>query len=359
MKNKVLIVLPKLSSAGGVSSFWNAILPELLSLENLTVQVLEVGGHGLNIFGALKDQWNLKKKCDKSVDLVILNPSLGKRSFFRDAFFSRQIAKKNVPFVVFFHGWELEFEKKVDKNYIKFFNNSFGLAEKIFVLSDDFRKKIQEWGYKGEVIIETTNVDAALLTNFSIDQKLQEIKSNSKIKILFLARLLREKGVFDTVDVFRILQINYPFLELTIAGDGKDFKELVGYVKNYSNVYILGHVEGQKKIDVYTNHHIYCFPTYYGEGLPTTILEAMAFGMPIITTTSGGLKDFFQDGKMGYFVDSKDHVQLKDKMAILLSNREKLLKMGLYNYRYAHENLLSSVVAQRLYDHIKELFKKT
>ncbi len=313
MRNNILIVTPKLSTSGGVSSFWNALLPKLNIYNDLNISTIEIGGHGKNVFGPFVDQWKIRKTISNKIDLVFLNPSLGSRSFFRDALFAKQLINNGIPFVVFFHGWSLDFEKKVDVKYIRFFLKTFGQAKKIFVLSQDFKSKILEWGYKGEVIVETTNVDASLISNFSIDVKISEIQSTEKIKILFLARLLREKGVFETVEAFRQLNIKHENIELIIAGDGKDLDELKKFVKNDKNIIVAGYVEGQNKINLFRDCHIYCFPTFYGEGLPTSILEAMAFGMPVITTNMGGLKEFFQDGKMGFFVEPKnvDDLELK------------------------------------------------
>lgn len=351
MKNNILIVTPQLSASGGVSSYWNALLPKLNNYDDLGISTLEIGGHGKNILGPFVDQWKFKKVLSNNVELAFLNPSLGSRSFFRDAIFAKQLVRKNIPFIVFFHGWSLDFEKIVDNKYVDFFLKSFGQAKKIFVLSKDFKNKILGWGYTGKVIVETTNVDASLLNGFSLDNKISKIKSTEKIKILFLARLLREKGVFETVEVFRNLSKKYENIELTIAGDGKDLDELNEVVKDDKNIIVAGHLEGQSKIDLFQNSHIYCLPSY-SEGLPTSVLEAMAFGLPIITTPVGGLKEFFEDEKMGYLVEPKNVKELEMKLERLLLDKDKIIEIGKYNYTYANEKLMNTVVAKRMHDYM-------
>ncbi|HIP13787.1 MAG TPA: glycosyltransferase [Arcobacter sp.] len=350
MKNNILIVTPKLSTSGGVSSYWNALLPKLVKSDKITNY--QIGGHGKNIFGPIMDQFNFRKELKKDIDLIFLNPSLGSKSFFRDAFLAKQIIKRKLPFVVFFHGWSLDFEKKVDEKYKNFFMSTFGQAQIIFVLSNDFKNKIREWGYKGKFILETTNVDASLIANFDLKKKFSNVEKSEKIKILFLARLLREKGVFETVEAFRNLANKYTHIELTIAGDGKDLAELKEVVKDDENIIVAGYVEGQDKIDLFRDSHIYCFPTFYGEGLPTSILEAMAFGMPVITTNMGGLKEFFQDEKMGYFVGPKNVTELEKKLELLLLHKDKMIEVGTYNYAYANEKLLNTVVAKRIHSYM-------
>lgn len=358
MKNRVLIVTPRLNLVGGVSSYWNAILPDLRMDKNLKIHNIEIGGNKRNMIGPVVDQLRFRKILNLNFSLVFLNPSLSFRSFFRDAFFIKQLVKKNIPFIVFFHGWDLDFEKKVDKKYIIFFLNTFGKAKRIFVLSKDFKEKIIEWGYQGEIAIETTNVDTVLLKDFSIDKKLTYLKKTNTIKILFLARLIREKGVFETVDAFREIQKKYFNIQLVIAGDGNDLDELKSYVKGDNNIIVTGRVEGQKKIKIFKDCSIYCFPTFYGEGLPISILEAMAFGMAVITTNMGGLNEFFQNNKMGYLVRPKNVDELYEKIEILLLDKIKLVKIGKYNHDYAKKNLISSVIAKRIDNQIIDVINE-
>lgn len=352
MTKNILITVPKLSSPGGVSSFWNALLPELVKNKDLKVKSLEIGGHGKNILGPLMDQWNFNKTTSSEVDLIVLNPSLGTRSFFRDGFFAKQLVKKEIKFIVFFHGWDLHFEMKVTRWYSKFFQSSFGKADKIFVLSNDFKNKLEQWGFKGNVYVETTTVDVKLLEHFSFDKKYSALKLQPKVRILFLSRLLREKGIFEVVNAFKNLRTKFPNLELIIAGDGKDFDNVSEYVENDSDIIMTGHVDGNEKIDLFKKCQIFCLPSY-SEGLPTSVLEAMAFGLPIITTPVGGLKDFFQEGKMGYLVDLKKVDELEQKLTLLISDKHLIIEIGKYNHVYAKENLIAPVVARRLYDHFQ------
>jgi glycosyltransferase involved in cell wall biosynthesis len=145
---------------------------------------------------------------------------------------------------------------------------------------------------------------------------------------------------------------------LIIAGYGKDYDEVVAYVKSDKDIRVTGHVDGDDKIELFKSAHIYCLPSY-SEGLPTSVLEAMAFGLPIITTAVGGLKDFFQEEKMGYFVDLKNEEELEHKLALLLSKKELITKIGKYNHTYAMENLIAPVVAKRLYDHFQNSMENT
>jgi glycosyltransferase involved in cell wall biosynthesis len=349
MIKQILVTVPKLTLPGGVSAFWNALLPEFHKMDEVRFRTLEIGGHGKNVFGPLIDIWKLRKATKIATDLILLNPSLGSRSFFRDAFFAKYLIRNNISFVVFFHGWNLQFEERIDKKYISFFQKSLGRAKKIFVLSSDFKEKLLAWGYQGEIVIATTTVDAKLFQKQTV---INEVDSNEDtLKILFLSRLIKDKGVYETIKAFENLRTDNFNIQLIIAGSGEESETIESLVEQNENISLTGHVEGQEKIELYKNCVLYCLPSY-SEGLPTSVLEAMSFGKPVITTPVGGLKSFFQDGAMGYFVQPKDADDLEMKLRTLLKDQGLRQKIGEFNFDYAHQHIMSDKVAKKMFEEI-------
>jgi glycosyltransferase involved in cell wall biosynthesis len=90
------------------------------------------------------------------------------------------------------------------------------------------------------------------------------------------------------------------------------------------------------------------FPTFHGEGMPNAVLEAMAFGLPVITRPVGGLADFFETGRMGYLTESKDPLVLAKLIENLLENEALRKQMSEFNLAYARNHFLSDKVASRL-----------
>ncbi len=352
-KKNILITIPDLYSKGGVSAFLNSLFEGFENFNDIHFIPLEIGGHGKNILGVISDQLSLNRllKENSNIDLAFLNPSLFIKSFFRDGVFAKQLVKKDVPFVVFFHGWDLEFEKKIDKRFVNFFLNSFGKAEKIFILSPDFRDKILEWGYRGEIIVETTMVENSLL-----QQNYVSSFNEDKIKILFLSRIVKEKGIFEMIEAFENISKIIDDIELVIAGDGEDFQELKRRVSDIKNIQMVGEVRGEEKISLFKESDIYCLPSY-SEGLPISVLEAMLFGLPVITTRVGGLKSFFKNEEMGYLIEPKGIDELEEKMKILILDRTRRLKMRKFNLKYAQNHLTTSVVTKRIYKHLKDILE--
>ena len=140
------------------------------------------------------------------------------------------------------------------------------------------------------------------------------------------------------------------FYQLTIGGDGGAREEVVHYIEEKCSARISysGYLRGNEKIDVLRNANIFIFPSYHGEGMPNSVLEAMAFGLPIITCATGGISDFFEDGEMGYLVEPQDAGQISEALQKLVEHPEKLDELGKFNCRYAKKYFYSSKVAERL-----------
>lgn len=357
MKRKIIVTVPKLSAPGGVSAFWNALLPSFSQFGDMDLHTFEIGGHGKNIFGPVVDQWRFNKLVANAPDLVFLNPSLGLKSFFRDGLFARRLSKRGIAFVAFFHGWDLHFEKKVSEKYRSFFNSSFANATILFVLSAKFSDTLRAWGYQGTIVVETTVVTSSLTDGFKIAEKYTPVSLPEPVRILFLSRLVKEKGIYEMLDAFQNLRLSFPDLELMVAGKGMEYRNVLSLSKDREGVTMVGHVSGQEKIDLFTSCHIYCLPSYT-EGLPTTVIEAMAFGLPIITTPVGGLIDFFETEQMGYFVQVGNAKNLENKLFLLIADPSARERIGRYNHEYAHNRFLSPTVADRLYLHLTRAMSK-
>ena len=108
----------------------------------------------------------------------------------------------------------------------------------------------------------------------------------------------------------------------------------------------MGALSGEERLRAYRKADFF-FPSY-GEGMPTVVLEAMAFGLPVVTRRVGGLVDFFEDGKMGRITDSLDPNVYADMIEPFLNNPEYCLRTSYYNYQYAQEHFLATKVGRKI-----------
>lgn len=280
-------------------------------------------------------------------EIIHLNPSLGIKAIIRDAGYLL-LAKliTNAKIVVFFHGWNAEFSSRITRNYSSLFALIFNNADALIVLSSEFKRTLTHWGIIKPVYIETTKVDDSLVNDLSGPVN----HNDGMFNILFMARIIREKGIFETIDTYSILKSKYPKCTLSIAGEGPELEPAKEYVeeKSITDVEFHGYVEGEKKNCLFRNASCYLLPTTHGEGLPTSVVEAMAFGLPVISRPVGGLKDFFENEQMGFLTDSKEPEVFAELIVQLISRPNLTNSIAKFNFNYAQKYFLASKVADRI-----------
>jgi glycosyltransferase involved in cell wall biosynthesis len=110
------------------------------------------------------------------------------------------------------------------------------------------------------------------------------------------------------------------------------------------------------KFDVFVKADIFLFPTY-GEGLPVALLEAMAYGLPVVSRPVGGIKDFFEQGTMGFLAQSLNPEEFADHLENLINNPALRHEISVFNRQYAKLHFSASKVAgvfSRIYDEVLE-----
>jgi len=312
-------------------------------------------------FRALKDLLNyIALIKSKRFSIIQTNTSIGSLGILRDGLFILVARYFNLNIVVFFHGLHENTQKKIEKNFLFFFKWLFFRADCMIVLSSQFKQKLRLWGYKKEIFVETTVVDSDLIKD--IDEKYIQKKFGrigSDINLLFFARVERSKGIYEAINAYKILKKKYPKLTFTVAGDGFELDKVKSYVRinKISGVTFLGFITGHKKIEAYKSAHIYIFPSY-SEGMPTSVLEAMASGLPVVTRSVGGIVDFFQMGINGFMTDTKDPIVFAEFIERLLNDKSLAQQIALNNFSYAKENFMDLKVVARLENIYNQVLKE-
>lgn len=148
--------------------------------------------------------------------------------------------------------------------------------------------------------------------------KINRYKKTKQIrKLLFIGRIIKEKGVFELIEAFRILKKSYSELTLTVVGDGKD-KCFIN--KNISGLYFVGYSNEVEKY--YFQSDLFVFPSFFFEGLPNVVLEAMSFGLPVVCSNSGALSEIFEDNIHLFYIKKKNINNIIDKFKYLYFHPE-------------------------------------
>jgi glycosyltransferase involved in cell wall biosynthesis len=162
--------------------------------------------------------------------------------------------------------------------------------------------------------------------------KYQKPVNTSKRIILFTGRILKDKGVLDLIKAFKLLPENIKS-NTVLRFLGKEDLENPAHIKSEYMKSLLQ--EGNIQWDGHSNNiknelercNIYCLPSYR-EGLPKSIVEAMAIGRPIITTNAPGCDDCVIDGYNGYKITSGDVRGLSEGLLRLLCDNKLCVSMG-------------------------------
>jgi glycosyltransferase involved in cell wall biosynthesis len=169
-------------------------------------------------------------------------------------------------------------------------------------------------------------------------------------RLLYHGRVDRRKGVFELVDAFVSTEAAAA-LELIVSGIGPDLDELRRYCDDIAagSVRFLGRVPYEECGDVYRLADAFVSPTYM-EGFSNTILEAMATGLPIVSTAAVGVIDCLRNGENALLVPPGDVPALRDALSRLLTDaglRARLASAALDDVR---RNYSWDILAPRLED---------
>ena len=282
-------------------------------------------------------------------DFIVLNPSLSRNAIKRDMFYSKLAKLFNIKCVIMFHGFNVDNVKFQESKVAQWLNS---YATLVLVLSASFKEWLEKYSVVVPIEITSTKVEDKLLDNFDVLSRGGCVNS-----ILFLSRATKEKGLFIAIDVFKILASKYPSLKFRVVGGGPDLDAAIGMARPFSDrISFTGELKGEALINEFVNNDLYLFTSYH-EGMPASVLEAMSFGLPVISRPVGALIDFFKDDKMGYLVDSFNPHDFIDPITALIDSPEKCRMISHYNYAYAKQNFYASMVAKQIEETLNKYSK--
>jgi len=355
-KYRVLLIFPSLEDRGGVVIFCKNILGHIskkFSYEHFVTGNI-VGNKSFirRIIEFLRNYFLLKKKIKKNIyDIIHLNPSFAIFALIRDTVYLKTAISRGMAgkVVVFFHGWNPLLVKKISHSFIlkRIFKKTYQKVGVIFVLSRLFKQQLIELGINADRISVTTTFFEEMG-----HKKKVLVKSSKKVNILYMSRLVKNKGALIAAKVGKLLaQDEMLDFILTIAGDGPEFQTLQKYINNHNLTnYIMtpGFVSGCKKNELLLESDIFLFPTFYNEGCPIVVLEAMGAGAAIVSTPVGAIPDIIIDGVNGYILNNRSARQFCNAVRRLIDDRNLLKKMQSNNRKKAEEKYTFASVIKNI-----------
>jgi glycosyltransferase involved in cell wall biosynthesis len=199
------------------------------------------------------------------------------------------------------------------------------------------------------IVCVSENVHASLLKHFGADPRrlvlirnfvnLERFKphtyrQSNHYKLLFLSRLHAEKGLFVLLDALQAMQQEYSreFSQLTcyLAGDGPDAERAkqTADATGLDNVVFLGTVSREQIAKLMADCDLYVFPTLRLEGLPLSLLEAMAAGLPTIASDIEGPNEVIESEESGLLCPPGDATALLTAIMRLLGDVKLRQRLG-------------------------------
>lgn len=265
--------------------------------------------------------------------------------------------------IVVFHAHELT--ELLVREGRDIYNGLFLKADLIMPISNHWKKKLIELRCPVEKII----VHHMGLNNNLFKFAISRNGDLSSIHILSVGRLVEKKGMEVGVRAVALILKKYPKLAIkySIVGDGilKEYLEtLIRRLGISDKVRLLGSKTQNEVKKLMSESHIFVLPSITArngdqEGIPVVLMEAMATGLPVISTYHTGIPELVQDGQSGFLVPERDVDALVEKLEYLVLHPEVWPKMGKAGRKYVEEHYDIKKLNKRLVKIYEDLLSES
>ena len=253
-------------------------------------------------------------------------------STFRKGYYVRKAKKWGKKVILHIHGAQyMEFYDECNEKKKQQVISILKSADMVIALSQDWKEKFDSlFGLTNCVVLENginTEKLKSAITSMDIYQK----------SFVTLGRLGKRKGTYDLVDAVGLAIKKVPDIKVYLAGDGdiEQIKQIVAQRNLIKNVEVVGWADFDKKLDLLKHVSTVVLPSY-NEGLPMSVLEGMACGKAIISTTVGAIPEVIEE-ENGILITAGDVDALADALVVCSIDTE-LVKTMSYNNIIKIEN---------------------
>lgn len=201
-------------------------------------------------------------------------------------------------------------------------------ADYIQAISYYLKDFVKKRGVKCPIEIVPNGVDMGLFNTHYSSSEIKAVFENLGIKddyvVTTVSRLVYKNGIDILIEAIAEFKKKRPNIKCLIIGGGPEYKKLKvksEKLKVDNNVIFLGQIK-QKDIPLYLKISDVFVRSSRSEGLGNVFLEAMAAGVPVIGTPVGGIVDFLQDKKTGFYMKINDFKDLAEKINFIINNSD-------------------------------------
>lgn len=236
-----------------------------------------------------------------------------------------------LPMITSFHGHDNPRNKKNRKKY-RSLRKLFKHGELFTVTNKQMKSILVRYGCpRRKIHIQHSGID---LHKFRYRER--TMPKDKAIKILFVGRLVEKKGTEYLVKAFKKVASKFPKAQLTIVGDGERRKKIKRLIRKFhlkGKVNMIKQCTHHEVAELLDDTHLFCLPSVTGknkdqEGIPNVLKEAMACGIPVISTRHAGIPELITHGKNGFLVKERDSQALARQLIKVMKHPEKWRKVG-------------------------------
>jgi colanic acid/amylovoran biosynthesis glycosyltransferase len=255
-----------------------------------------------------------------------------------------------------FHGYDIS--KYVRDHGKDVYDLLFQMGDLFLPISERWKRSLIELGCdERKIAVHSMGVDTAM---FSLNQR--PPRNDDQVSVLSIARLVEKKGIQDGIRAVAKVVRKHPHIQYQIAGDGplrRDLENLVDTLDLQGHVQFLGWKRHEEIPELMRDGDILLAPSVTSkmgdeEGIPVAIMEALAQGLPVLSTRHSGIPELVQDGKFGFLVPEGDVAALADKLEYLVAHPKRWSKMG----RAGREFVIVRHDINKLNDRLVSLYRR-
>ena len=263
-------------------------------------------------------------------DLIFVN-GLGVESAIANLILQKQLIRKIVGDPV----WERAYNKKrITESFDDFQNNkhsflievqkllrnwSINSAEIVITPSDHLKSFVSGIGYSKKILKINNGVNITDINRAN--------ESKADINLIIISRLVVQKNINIVIEAMKLLDNKN--LKLSIIGEGGEFSKLESAIHDLNlqnQVQLLGKIDNNKISQFLLTADIFIQASDY-EGLPHSILEAINYEVPILSTETGGCKDLLNDGERGFIIPMPpDKKVIAENISFIIENKAEATK---------------------------------
>ncbi|AXC29495.1 glycosyltransferase [Raoultella sp. X13] len=238
----------------------------------------------------------------------------------------RELGVLDGKIVTVFHGFDISI-KEILSRYKKQYTNLFAEGDLFFPISHLWKDKMISLGCESskiEVIRMGIHVDEFLYNERSIGETLN---------IVSVCRLIEKKGIEYSIRACSILKANNIPFKYTIVGYGpleSSLRSLIDQLGLADMVTITGFQSQSNVKTILDKSNVFVLPSITSEngdmeGIPVALMEAMANGLPVVSTFHSGIPELIENNISGYLCDEKNIKQISDKLMFIFNNPDSVL----------------------------------